>query len=75
MKARQVDDHPFVGAVADFLDFVASGYIEFDEAAIDFGDHGFGSHAMANRSSRKVTNIDPNSNGAFARIEIASHRI
>jgi hypothetical protein len=39
-KPRYIDDHAFVRAIADFLDFVARSHVEFDAAAIDLGDDG-----------------------------------
>jgi len=75
MKARHVDHHALVRAFSDFLDFVVSGYIEFDAASIDLRDNGVCSYTMTSRCGCEVTDIDRGSDCAFARIEVASHRI
>src|SRR5262245_50320251 len=74
-EASQVDDHPLMRAVADFLDLVARGHVEFDAAAVDLGDDGFGRHAVADRRCGEMADIHGRTDCAFAWVEVVPHCI
>ena len=58
MQARQIDNHALVGPIANLLDLVASGHVEFNAPTVNLGHLGFSCHAMADRRRRKMARVD-----------------
>ena len=57
-------------AVADFLDLVARGHVEFDAAPVDLGGDGFSRHTVADRRCSEMADIHGGADSALAGVEV-----